>query len=71
MSGTAGAPDHINFIGPFLASWYGRGTWVQLTCPHCGGSVTLRRPAPHRIEWHLSLHRCDAGVDDADDADLA
>jgi hypothetical protein len=63
VTGTRGVPDHINFIGPFLASWFGRGTWVQLTCPTCGDSLTLRRPSPHRIEWYLSIHRCGPPLD--------
>ena len=53
-------PEQIRMVGGFFASWFGRGMWIQLTCTSCGQSVSFAKPTVRKVDFYMSLHRCEA-----------
>ena len=52
-------PEQVRIVEGFFASWFRRGTWIQLTCSTCGQSVSFAKPTPRKVQWYVSMHRCD------------
>ena len=52
-------PEQIGLIDGFFASWVRRGMWIQLTCAACGQSVQFAKPTARKVEWYMSVHRCE------------
>ena len=52
-------PEQIRMVDGFFASWFRRGTWIQLTCSMCGQTVSFSKPTPHKVDFYMSLHRCE------------
>ena len=49
-------------VDGFFASWFRRGTWIQLTCSTCGQSVSFSKPTVRKVDFYMSLHRCEPAV---------
>ena len=52
-------PEQVRMVDGFLASWFRRGTWIQLTCSTCGQSVSFAKPTVRKVDFYMSLHRCE------------